>query len=79
MMYEELMKTKSSRFDRLVAQYYLAVYSFAARFTDNPSEAVALTRGAFYSARKRAENLRNPTATALILISAVVRAGLAPA
>ncbi len=36
-------------------------------------------RGAFYSARKRAENLRNPTATALILISAVVRAGLAPA
>jgi len=70
---------KSSRFDRLVAQYYLAVYSFAERFTDNPSEAVALMGGAFYSACKRAENLRNPIAIALILISAVVRAGLAPA
>ena len=50
------MKTKSSRFDRLVAQYYLAVYSFVARFTDNPSEAVVLMRGALYSAHKRAES-----------------------
>ena len=55
------MKTKSSRFDRLVAQYYPAVYSFAARFTDDPREAVALTRDAFSSARKQARNLRNPT------------------
>jgi hypothetical protein len=46
------MKTKSSRFDRLVAQYYPAVYSFAARFTDDPRDAVALTRDAFRSARK---------------------------
>ena len=73
------MKTKSSRFDRLVAQYYPAVYNFAARFTDNPSEAVALTRDAFSSTRKQAQNLRNPTAIAIVLISAVIRAGLASA
>ena len=72
------MRTKSSRFDRLVAQYYPAVYSFAARFTDDRREAIVLTRGAFNNARKEAENLRNPTASALVLISAVIRAGLAP-
>ena len=36
------MKTKSSRFDRLVACYYPAVYSLAARLTDDPRDAVAL-------------------------------------
>ena len=72
------MKTKSSRFDRLVAQYYPAVFSFASRLTDDPREAIALTREAFYSARKQAENLRNPTAIALILMSAAMRRGLAP-
>jgi DNA-directed RNA polymerase specialized sigma24 family protein len=50
------MKTKNSRFDRLVAQYYPAVFSFASRLTDDPREAIAL-----------------------VLISAVIRAGLAPA
>ena len=74
-----VMKTKNSRFDRLVAQYYPAVYSFASRLTDNPREAIALTRGAFNSARKQTENLRNPTAIGLVLISAVIRAGLVPA
>ncbi|PYI64483.1 MAG: hypothetical protein DMF07_06580 [Verrucomicrobia bacterium] len=72
------MKTKSSRFDRLIARYYPTVYSFASRLTDDPREAIALTRGAFNSARKQAENLRNPTAIALVLISAVIRAELAP-
>jgi hypothetical protein len=73
------MKTRISRFDRLVAQYYPAVYSFAARFTDDPREAVALTRCAFSSTRKQAQDLRNPTAIAIVLISAVIRAGLASA
>jgi len=73
------MKTKSSRFDRLVARYYPAVYSFASRLTDDPREAIALTRNAFNTVRKQAANLRNPTAIALVLISAVIRAGLAPA
>ena len=43
------MKTKSSRFDRLVARYYPAVYSFASRLTDDPREAIALTRDSFNS------------------------------
>jgi len=73
------MKTKNSSFDRLVAQYYPAVFSFASRLTDDPREAIALTRDAFDSARKQSRNLRNPTAIALVLISAVIRAGLAPA
>ena len=73
------MKTNSSRFDRLVVCYYPAVYSFACRLTDDHREAMALTRGAFNSARIQAEKLRNPTAIARVLISAVIRAGLAPA
>ncbi len=71
------MKTKSTRFDRLVARYYPAVYSFAARFTDDPREAVALTREAFNSARKPLQRTRNQTAIATVLISAVLRTGLA--
>ena len=50
------MKTKSTRFDRLVARYYAAVYSFAARLTDDSREAIALTRQAFNSAQTIAEN-----------------------
>src|SRR5215813_1809434 len=71
------MKTKSSRFDRLVARYYPAVYSFAARLTDDPREAVALTREAFSRARKQLRSVRNQKAIATVLISAVIRAGLA--
>lgn len=70
------MKTKNSRFDHLVARYYPAVYSFAARLTDDPREAVALTREAFNGARKQLQRVRNQTAVATVLISAVLRAGL---
>jgi len=75
---EACMKTKNSRFDRLVAQYYLAVYSFASRLTDDPREAVALTRQAFNSARNQLQRVRNQTAVATVLIGAVLRSGLAP-
>lgn len=73
------MKTKNSRFDRLVARYYPAVYSFAARLTDDPREAVALTREAFNGARRQLQSIRSQTAIATILIAAVLRAGLASA
>ncbi len=73
------MKTKSSRFDLLVARYYPAVYSFAARLTDDPREAIALTRQAFNSARKLLQRIHNQTAITTILISAVLRMGLASA
>jgi len=71
------MKAKSSQVDRLVARYYPAVYSFAARLTDDPREAVALTREAFNGARKQLQRTRNQTAIAAVLIAAVLRAGLA--
>jgi DNA-directed RNA polymerase specialized sigma24 family protein len=71
------MKAKSSRFDSLVARYYPAVYSFASRLTDDPCEAIALTRNAFRSAQKQLRSLRDQTAVATILVSAVIRAGLA--
>ncbi|SRR6266550_9218441 len=70
------MKAKSSRFDSLVARYYPAVYSFASRLTDDPREAVALTRNAFNSTRKHVRNRRDEVALASMLISAVIRAGL---
>ncbi len=73
------MKTKNSRFDKLVARYYPAVYSFAARLTDDPREAVALTRDAFNSTRKQLRNRRDEVLLASILISAVIRAGLSVA
>jgi DNA-directed RNA polymerase specialized sigma24 family protein len=73
------MKTKSSRFDSLVARYYPAVYSFASRLTDDPREAVALTRYAFKNTQKQLRNRRDETALATILISAVIRAGLTAA
>ena len=75
---EACMKTKNSRFDRLVAQYYPAVYSFASRLTDDPREAVALTRQAFNSARNQLQRVRNQTTVATVLIGAVLRSGLAP-
>ena len=71
------MKTKSSRFDSLVARYYPAVYSVASRLTDDPREAIALTRNTFRTAQKQLSNLRDQTAVATTLILAVIRAGLA--
>ena len=73
------MKAKSSRFDSLVARYYPAVYSFASRLTDDPREAVALTREAFNKTRKQLRNRLDEAALASILISAVIRAGLTTA
>jgi DNA-directed RNA polymerase specialized sigma24 family protein len=73
------MKAKTSRFDSLVARYYPAVYSFASRFTDDPRQAVALTRDAFKSAQKQLRKRCDENALASILISAVIRAGLTAA
>ncbi len=73
------MRTKSSRFDSLVARYYPAVYSFASRLTDDPREAIALTRDAFNSTRTQLRNRRDEAVLASILISAVIRAGLTAA
>jgi hypothetical protein len=60
-----------------VARYYPAAYSFAARLTDDPRDAVALTRQAFSGARKQLQKMHSQTAIATVLIAAVLRAGLA--
>src|SRR5436853_4545609 len=73
------MKAKSSRFDSLVARYYPAVYSFASRLTDDPREAVALTRDAFNSTRKQLRSCCDDNVFASILMSTVIRAGLTAA
>lgn len=67
---------KSLRFDVLVARYYPAVYSFASRLTDDPREAIALTRDAFNSTRKQLRSCCDDNVFASILTSAVIRAGL---
>ena len=70
---------RASRFDTLVARYYPAVYSFATRLTDNPREAVALTRDAFKSTENQLQTRRDEDALAKILMSALIRAGVATA
>jgi DNA-directed RNA polymerase specialized sigma24 family protein len=72
------MTMKTSRFDKLVARYYPAVYSFASRLTDDPREAIALTRFAFKNTQNQIRNRRDETALATIL-TALIRAGLATA
>jgi hypothetical protein len=66
---------KSSRFERLVARYYLAVYGFASRLTDDPLEAVLLTHDAFDSTRKQLRSCRDEIGCMTILLNAVIRGG----
>ena len=72
-------KTKNSRFDTLVARYYPGVYTFALRLTDDPEEAIVLTRYAFNSTRKQLRACCDENVAASILISNVIRAGLTAA
>jgi DNA-directed RNA polymerase specialized sigma24 family protein len=73
------IRTKTSRFDRLVARYYPAVYNLASRMTDDPRQAVVLAHDALESTRKRLGNRRGETAFASVLVAAVIRAGLTTA
>jgi len=47
----------TSQFYEFVARYYPAVYSLAAKLTDDPREALALTRGTFCKAQKQLAHL----------------------
>jgi DNA-directed RNA polymerase specialized sigma24 family protein len=73
------IRMKTSRFDRLVARYYPAVYSLASRMTDDPRQAVVLAHDALESTRKRLGNRRDETAFASVLIAAVIRERLTTA
>jgi hypothetical protein len=68
---------KAKSFDTVVARYYLGVYSFACRFTDDGQKARAVTRDAFDSTRKQLRTCCDENVLASILISNVIRAGLA--
>jgi len=68
---------RAKSFDTLVARYYPAVYSFACRFTDDGRKARALTRDAFDSTRKQMQTRCDEDVLASVLISNVIRAGLA--
>jgi DNA-directed RNA polymerase specialized sigma24 family protein len=69
------IKTKEARFDTLVGRYYPAVYSFALRLTDDPQEAILLTRDAFNSTRKQLRTCCDEDVFASILMCTVIRAG----
>ena len=72
------VKVKRVRFDTLVARYYPAVYIFASQLTDDPREAVLLTRAAFNSTRKQLRSRRRDEVRRVtILLNGVIRAGLA--
>ena len=71
------MKTKRVHFSTLVARHYPTVYSFASRLTDDPLEAVLLTHDAFNSTRKLLRGNHDEGAVVTILLTAVIRAGLA--
>jgi hypothetical protein len=71
------VKVKRVRFDTLVARYYPAVYIFASQLTDDPREAVLLTRAAFNGTRKQLRSRRNEVRRVTILLNGVIRAGLA--
>ena len=73
------IKANPARFDTLIARYYPAVYKFASRLTDDPRQAVLLTRAAFLSVRKQVWRPRDEIALVRILLKAVVRAGLTTA
>jgi len=73
------MKTKRALFDTLVARYYGAVYGFASRLTDDPREAVLLTHDAFNSVRKQLRSRHDEVALLILLVEALLRAGVAAA
>jgi DNA-directed RNA polymerase specialized sigma24 family protein len=67
-------QSRRSRFDRLVAHYYPAVYRFASRVAGNHREAVVLTRDAFNSVRKPIRNNRDEFALVAGLMRIVIQA-----
>ena len=67
------MQTTQQNFDALIARNLSSHLS--SRLTDDRAT-IVLTRAAFNVARKQLRNLRDQTAVATVLISAVIRAGL---
>jgi hypothetical protein len=62
------------RFDAFVGRYYLVVYRFASRLSDDPGEAALLTNAALNSIRKQPWCPRDEITVVRMLLKAVVRA-----
>lgn len=65
------MKTKPSRFDRLVARHYPAIFHLAVRLSASPMEAVALTRRAFERAARELPRFRSADEIAFLLLTSL--------
>jgi hypothetical protein len=67
------IKTKPPSFNTLVARYHRVIYSLALRITDDPLEAVLLTRDAFIRTRKELRSRRGEAIIVRMLIAAVLQ------
>ena len=67
------IKTKPPSFNTLVARYHRVIYSLALRITDDPLEAVLLTRDAFNRTRKELRSRRGEAIIVRMLIAAVIQ------
>jgi DNA-directed RNA polymerase specialized sigma24 family protein len=68
------MNATTSRYDRLVASYYPAVFALAAKFSRSPAEAVGLTRRAFERAARQLPRFRSADEIHFLLLTSLTRA-----
>ena len=76
---EPRIKANCTHFDTLVARYHPTVYMFACQLTNDPREAVVLTREVIDKLRKQVRTCRDEDVLASILMSILIRAGLGAA
>jgi DNA-directed RNA polymerase specialized sigma24 family protein len=68
------MNANSSRYDRLVASYYPAVFQLAVKFSRSPAEAVTLTRHAFERAARQLPRFRSADEVNFLLLTSLTTA-----
>ncbi len=68
------MKTTNPRFNRLVARYYPAVFHLAAKFSQSPTEAVALTCRTFERAAQQLARFRSEDEINFLLLTSLTSA-----
>jgi DNA-directed RNA polymerase specialized sigma24 family protein len=65
------MKTTTPRLNRLVARYYPAVFHLAAKLSNSPAEALALTRLAFERAARQLPRFRSEDEINFLLLTSL--------
>ncbi len=68
------MNATHSRFDRLVASYYPAVFRLAVKFSRSPEEALLLTRRAFERAARQLPRFRSVDEIHFLLLTSLTGA-----